>query len=304
MTANLAVREARERLGRVGAALAFPPLPAETWRRDVAVMEKLGYRSVWTNEGIGGKDALAVLGIGLNATDSLVFGSGVANIWARHPAAMQAGAATLADAYPGRFVLGVGVSHRPMVEASGQTFGKPLATQREYLDRMRVSAADTVQPETPFPTIVGALGPKMLDLSRDHADGAMPAGMPVSHTARARERLGPDKLLVVGVSTIVDTDTARARDIARQSPLLLMPDSPNARTLRQVGYSDEDFADGGSTRLIDDAFAHGSPEAVAERIREHLDAGADHVVVLPPFGTDPAEQVAQLERLAPALVSV
>ncbi|PXY34039.1 hypothetical protein BA062_17735 [Prauserella flavalba] len=162
-------------------------------------IERRGYRSVWTNEGIGGKESLVQLGIGLAATETLVFASGVANIWARHAATMPA-AATLAEAYPGRFVLGGGVSDRPMVEASGQVFGRPLAAQRDYLERMRESSALTLQPATPFPTLVGALGPKMLDLARDHADGAMPANLPVAHTAHARERLGPGKLLVVGVS--------------------------------------------------------------------------------------------------------
>ncbi|MQA08357.1 MAG: TIGR03620 family F420-dependent LLM class oxidoreductase [Pseudonocardiaceae bacterium] len=301
MTANLAVRQARSRLGRVGVGLAFPPVPAEVWRREMARMEKVGYRSAWTNEGVGGKETFTTLGIALAATETLVLGTGIANIWARHPATMRAAAATLAEAYPGRLVLGVGVSHRPLVEASGQTFGKPLETQRTYLERMAASGAETVQPATPFPTIVGAIGPKMLGLSRDHADGAMPANLPVAHTEWARKLLGPDKLLVVGVSAIPDEDGARARDTARQSPLMRLPNSPHLRVLPELGYAEDDLAGGGSDRLIDDMYAHGSPDAIAARAREHLDAGADHVVMFPPYGSEPAAQCDQLEYLAPAL---
>lgn len=302
MSPNLAVRRMRHRLDRVGVGLALPSGPADQWREEVGRVEKAGYRSVWTNEGIGGKEAFTTLAVALAASDDLVLGSGVANIWARHPAAMQAGAATLADAYPGRFALGVGVSHRPTVEASGQVFGKPLPTQRDYLERMRESAPNAVSPAEPFPILVGALGPGMLALARDHADGAMSANLPVAHTAWAREILGPDKLLIVGVSVIADPDPDSARATARQSPMFRLPGSPHIRAMRPLGYAEEEFVDGGSDRLIDDAYAHGSPEAIAGRIREHLDAGADHVLIYPPFGAERGAQLELLEQLAPALL--
>ncbi|RZQ59546.1 TIGR03620 family F420-dependent LLM class oxidoreductase [Amycolatopsis suaedae] len=304
MTANLAVEHARQRLGRVGLGFAFagPSAPASAWRDAAVRAEQAGFGSIWTNEGIGGGEAFTRLSLMLEATETIVAGPAVANIWARHPAVMQAAAATLADAHPGRFVLGVGVSHRFVVEASGQTFpASPVTAQREYLETMRASADSTVRPEIPFPTIVGALGPRMLELSRDHADGALPSSLPVAHTKQTRDHLGPDKLLVVGVSAILDPDPESARVTARSSPLFTMPDSPQQRSLAALGYSRADLADGGTDEVVDAAFAHGDAEAVAARIGEHLDAGADHVIVYGNFGASLAEQARVIEQLGPAL---
>lgn len=300
MTANLAVTDARRRLGRIGAGLSAPPTPVAELRRELARAEDLGFGSVWTNEGVGGKESMSGVALMLGATEHIVVGTGIANIWARHAAALQAGAATLAEAYPGRFALGVGVSHRFIVEASGQTYLPPLPAQRDYLERMRAAAADTVQPATPFPTIVGALGPRMTELARDHADGAIPTGMPVAHTRWARETLGPDKLLVVGISVIPETDPHRARAAARQSPVLRLPGSPPQLGLVRLGYPADEIASL-SDRLIDDTHAHGTPEQIAARAREHLDAGADHVVAYPPFGTDLRGQMDVLAAVAAGL---
>lgn len=300
MSANPAVAQMKRRLGRFGAGLSAPPTPVGDLRRELKRAEALGLGSLWTNEGVGGKESMSGLALMLGATDELVIGSAIANIWARHPAVLQAGAATLAEAYPGRLALGVGVSHRFIVEASGQTFGSPLRTQREYLERMRASSSDTVRPAEPFPTIVGAIGPRMMELARDHADGAVPSSMPVGHTRWAREVLGPDKLLVVGVSVIPETDVERARAIARESPLLQHSDSPQQRALAPFGYSAEEVASV-SDRLVDDTHAYGTPEQIAQRAREHLDAGADHVIAYAPFGLDLAAQIDVFEAVTPAL---
>lgn len=302
MSANLAVDQARERLGRVGVGLTPPPTSAAEWQRELARIEHLGYRSAWFNEGIGGKEIFTGLALGLAATDHLVLGTGVANIWARHPATMQASAATLAEAYPGRVALGIGVSHRFMVEASGQTWTDPLTTQREYLERMRESAVTTVQPGTPFPTIVGALGPRMTELAGTYADGAVPSNMPVAHTELTRELIGPDKLLVAGVGTIQETDLERVHAAARRSPLLEMfARSPQIRGLQRLGYTESEL-DGPSDRVLEDIFAWGSPADIAERVRQHLDAGADHVVLYGDFFRPLTEQVDQLETLTPEVL--
>lgn len=300
MAANSAVQEARARLGRVGLGLTPPATPAVDLRRELSRVEKLGLGSAWTNEGIGGKESLTWLALALGATERLVLGTGVANAWARHAAVLQAGAATLADAYPGRLVLGVGISHRFVVEPTGQTFARPLRTQREYLETMRASAGEAVAPRVPFPVIVGAIGPKMTELARDHADGANPNGLPVAHTRWVRETLGPDKLVVVGVSFVPEADRSKARAIARESPMLRMPDSPQQRGLKPLGYSEEEIA-GASDRVIDDTHALGTPEEIAVRVREHLEAGADHVVLYPPFGGDLASQVDAVEEVMPGL---
>ncbi len=294
------VARAREALGPVGAGVATgTAVSAATWRAQLARIQALGYRGAWPNEGIGGgRNAFAQLGVMLAATDTLVVGTGIANIWARHPATMQAGASTIADAYPGRLVLGVGVSHAPLVEpVTGQPFGRPIAKMRTYLEQMDAEAGD--QPAT-FPRLVAALGPRMLEVARDHADGAVPAAMPVAHTARARQVLGKDKLLVVGVGAYLDADDDidRARSVARSSTLFKLPGSPYLANYLRLGYTDADLTDGPSDRIVDAVFALGGPKEIAARVREHLDAGADHVMVQIMAG-DVEATVDGLERLAP-----
>lgn len=302
MTASPAVEAARRRQGRVGAGLAAPDLQVGRWRGELARVERLGYGSVWTNEPpppVSTRDVFAQLAVMLAATSRIVVGSAIASIWARHPAMTQGGAELLAAAYPGRVVLGTGVSMRPLVEQSGQDFGQPLAKMRAYLDGMDVAAA-APQPQAAFPRVLAALGPRMLELAAERADGAHPAVMPVEHTTLARRLLGPDKLLIVGLAAILDPDRVRAREAARRSRVGRMPGSPYVRAYRRLGYTEEDLAGGGSDRLLDAVFALGDEAAIAKRVQEHLDAGADHVIVHPV--TDRAAMVEHLERLAPALV--
>ncbi|MEU6038570.1 TIGR03620 family F420-dependent LLM class oxidoreductase [Actinomadura sp. NPDC047616] len=301
---NTAVVEARRRLGRVGAGLMVPIAPAEEWRRAVGRVEKAGFGSVWINEAIGGREAFAQLGVLLAASDRLVAGTGIANLWARHPAAMQGGAAVLADAYPGRVVLGVGVSLGAIVEGSGQKWdARPLRRVREYLDAMDASAEQAPKPAVPFPRLIAALGPKMLELAAERADGAITAALPVEHTRMAREVLGPDKLLVVGQAVVLETDPDKARAIARQVTNPGLPESPYDKALRRMGYGDEDLADGGTDELVDKRVPWGTPDAIAAKIAAHLDAGADHVSV---FALTPDLEATtdQLEAIAPALVKL
>lgn len=191
---------ARESLGRVGALLpvSFDTTPGMDVQRDAARrLEAAGYSTVWTNEVLG-KDAFAQLSVLLAATGRVSFGTGITNIWAREPQTANAAAALLAQAYPGRFVLGLGVGHPPQAEAVGREYGRPLATIRAYRERMDEPTFPPA-PDTPYPRLIAANGPKMLALAAEIADGALPAGQPPEFTARAREILGPDKLLVVGL---------------------------------------------------------------------------------------------------------
>jgi len=213
------VAAARERLGPVGPYLPLgftsaPPIDLQ--RTAVGRLERAGFRTAWTNEVIGGKDALVQLAVLLAATERMAFGTGIANIWARQPQTMHAAAAMLAQAYPGRLVLGLGVGFPEQAASAGREFGRPLATMRDYLRRMDDQtwppAADVA-----YPRIVGAMGPRLLALGGEHADGAMPAGLPPAFTALAREALGPDKLLVVGLMVVPDNDAERAKDVARQT---------------------------------------------------------------------------------------
>jgi probable F420-dependent oxidoreductase len=180
--------------------------PIGLQRDAVARLEAAGYRTVWTNEVLG-KDALVQLGVLLAATDQIVFGTCIANIWARPAQTMHAAAAQLAEAYPGRFALGLGVGYPEQAASVAKEFGRPLSTMRDYLQRMDEQTWPPA-PDAAYPRIIAANGPKMLALAADIADGAMPAMQPATFTAHARETLGPDKLLVVGLGAVPDVDVS------------------------------------------------------------------------------------------------
>jgi probable F420-dependent oxidoreductase len=301
MTSSENLRSARERLGPVGVwlgVLGRSPIDAE--RRAARRIEELGYGSIWTPEGIGGKEAFAHQSVLLAATQRIVTGTGIANVWARHPATMQGGAATLGAAYPGRFVLGVGISHAPAVERSGQVYSKPLQHMASYLDAMDAAAETAPATEVPVPRVLAALRPHMLVLARDRADGAHPYFVPVAHTLIARATLGPDKLLIPEQAVVVNSDPDESRRIARDHMrgYLQLPNYLN--NLKYLGYTDEDVSAGGSDRLVDAIVGWGDAGAVAGRIREHLEGGADHVL-LQPLG-DLNEALRQLESLAPLVL--
>jgi probable F420-dependent oxidoreductase len=301
ITEHDVVGDARERLGSVGVWLgALLGVTADVERPAARRIEELGFGSIFVGERIGGKEAMAHQAVLLAATDHIVMGTGIANVWSRHPAAMQGGAATLGDAYPGRFVLGVGVSHAVMVDNSGLAYEKPLAHMARYLDDMAASAPLGPEPRVPVPHLLAALRPRMLELARTSTDGAHPYFVPPSHTPLAREVLGPDKLLVPEQAVVLASDPDTARRVARQhmSTYLGLPNYVN--NLRHLGFTDDDLADGGSDRLVDAIVAWGDETAIATRVTEHLDGGADHVLLQPLGDLDRA--MAQLEVLAPALL--
>jgi probable F420-dependent oxidoreductase len=295
------IETARNALGPVGACLPASftsALEATSQGAAVGRLERAGYPAIWTNEVLG-KDALVQLAMLLPASGRLVFGTCIANIWARPAQTMHAAAAQLAQAHPGRLVLGLGVGYPEQAASTGHLFGSPLATMREYLDRMDSSTWPPA-PDAAYPRIVAANGPKMLALAAEFADGAMPAVLPAEFTAQARQALGPDKLLVVGMSVVVDRDAHRAKATAREDVSNRLGAPAFAAKMAGLGYSDSDIADV-SDGLVNALVAHGDPMAIAAAARKHLDAGADHVVLLLPMGGDFAAGVNQLERLAPAL---
>jgi probable F420-dependent oxidoreductase len=307
------VQRTREHLGQVGVWLGPPTLgiaPAAAQRSAAARIEAAGYGSLWGGEAINAKEAFAQHSILLAATESLIVGTGIANLWARHGSAMQGGASTLAEAYPGRFILGVGVSHPHQAARAGYEYGRPLQRMNEYLDQMEAAAKSPFLAE-PFPFVLAALGPKMLEVARDRADGAHPFLSPVEHTARARQILGPDKLLIPHQAVVLEPDPAQARATARANLAVgQAATSVYGQNFKRLGYTDEDLSDGFSDRLIDAIVAWGDEAAIARRIQEHLDAGADHVLVHPitsdhvmtrPAPQDVSTAADHLERLAPAL---
>ncbi|GAA4668727.1 LLM class flavin-dependent oxidoreductase [Amycolatopsis dongchuanensis] len=212
------VEAARRALGPAGVMLpvSFTGLPPAAAQREAAVrLSEAGWPAVWTNEVVGGKDALVQLAVLLAATERTVFGTAVANLWAREPQTLHAAAAQLAEAYPGRFVLGLGVGYPAQAEGTGRRFGSPLATVRDYRERMDAPTAPPA-PEAAYPRLIAANGPKMLALAGELADGALPAGVPPEFTAEARRVLGPDKLLVVCLPDVTE-ETAAARVAAQRA---------------------------------------------------------------------------------------
>ena len=295
------VRAARTALGPVGVLLpvSFTSTPTADQQRDaVGRLERAGARTAWTNEVVG-KDALVQLGVLLAATRRLTFGTGIANVWARPPQTLHAAAATLADAYPGRLVLGIGGGYPQQAASVGREFGRPLTTMRDYLDGMDAPGAPPAPPGA-YPRLIAANGPKMLALAAERADGALPAGLPPAFTAQARAALGPDKLLVVGMTTIPDDDPERARSVAGAAVAASSGMEWYARTLARLGYTEQQITDA-DPALVDDVVAHGDAARIAAAARAHLAAGADHVVVQLQMGRDYAEAVEVLEALVPAL---
>jgi probable F420-dependent oxidoreductase len=291
----------KKRLGRVGAWLVSPAVaPAEHGRRAAAAIEELGYGTLWISEINSGKEALTHAALLLSATRRLMVATGVASIYGRDATAAATGASTLAGAWDGRFVLGLGVSHPGMVSGRGHQYGKPLSAMRDYLDVMDTTPCHVPVP-APVPRVLAALRPKMLELAATRAQGAHPYFVTPEHTRRARQILGPDPLLAPEQAVVVDTNPARAKAIARRYAMLNLSVPAYRNNLRELGFSDSDFMGGGSDALIDAIVPWGEPESVAERIGEHYRAGADHVAVHP-LSPTLDQELEDLRRLAPLLV--
>jgi probable F420-dependent oxidoreductase len=229
--------------------------------------------------------------------------TGIANLWARDAMSMAAGQKTIAEAFPGRFLLGIGVSHAPAVEGMrGHRYDKPLATMAAYLDAMDKAVFFAAAPPEPPPRVLAALGPKMLALAATRANGAHPYFVPPEHTAFARQHLGDGPILAPEQAVVLDTDPERARQTARghMATYLGLPNYTN--NLLRMGFTDEDIADGGSDKLVDAIVAWGDVDVIAARVQAHRDAGADHVcvqVIVPDLRAAPVEH---WRELAPALI--
>jgi probable F420-dependent oxidoreductase len=294
----------RDRIGRVGVWLGSIGLePAKEERAAIARIERLGYGAAWFGEGPANREAMSHAGLLLGASERLVIATGIANIWARDATAAINGANTLNEAYDERFLLGLGVSHAPIVNARGHRYAKPLTAMRTYLEAIDQHTYTAPGPEHPSPVVLAALRPKMLELARERTAGAHPYFVPPSHTAEARAILGPRPLLAPEQVVVLDIDPARARETGRRhmATYLRLPNYVN--NLRALGYEDADFAHGGSERLVDAIVAWGDEEAITGRVREHLDAGADHVAIQA-YSENANAALAQLERLAPALLEL
>ena len=276
-------------------------LPAMRAREAAEEIEAIGYPALWIPESIGSKEAMSHASLLLSATSDLVVATGIASIWARDPVAMASGARTLEDAFPGRFVLGMGVSHRPSVKRRGSPYERPYSRMVRYLDAME-RARFSVEGAAWPPLVLAALGPRMLRLAGERAAGAHPYLVPVEHTKLARETIGADPVLAVEQAAVLETDPGRARGIAREfmKDYLELPNYTN--NLLRLGWTEDELSGGGSDKLVDAIVVWGDVEAIQRRVRGHLDTGADHVCVqvLAEDPGDPA--LRQLRELAPTLL--
>lgn len=264
-------------------------------------VEDWGYGALWLPEAVG-RDPFTFISYLAAHTQKLVFATGIANIYARDAMSMNAIHHTLSELIPGRFVLGMGVSHAPLVsDVRGHEYGKPVSTMRSYLESMEKSLFLSVPAGEPAPIVLAALRQNMLKLSAQKTHGAHPYFVPPEHTAQARDTLGPDAWLCPEQMVLLETDAGRARAIARKHMGMYLT-LPNYRNnLKEFGFLDADFDNGGSDKLVDAIVAWGDEDSIRRRIQDHWDAGADHVCIQP-FTTDgerrPDEKL--LELLAPS----
>jgi len=266
-------------IGRVGIwTFALDLQPAARAQEAAAEIEALGYGAIWIPEALG-REAFTNSAVLLAGTRRIVVATGIANMWARDAMAMAAAQKTLAEAYPDRFLLGIGVSHAPLVGMRGHDYDKPLSAMRRYLDAMDSAPFMAAGPAAPPRRVIAALAPKMLQLAAERAWGSHPYFVPPEHTAYARKLLGKGPLLAPEQAAVLETDPTKAREIARthMSTYLGLPNYVN--NLKRLGFTDDDIANGGSDRLVDAIVVWGTVADVAKRVRAHHDAGADHVCV-------------------------
>jgi probable F420-dependent oxidoreductase len=282
-------------LGRLGVWYSTDKLngaqPADLAR----VVEKNGYGTLWYPESRG-YESMSLAGYLLSKSSRLTVGSSIANIYARDPFTARRAMVSLNDLYGGRFVLGLGVSHIPMVEGlRGHRYDKPLGAMRAYLDGVHKDLPEGRE----APVLVAALGPKMLALSAEKAQGAVPYNVTPQHTAEAAKILGPKKVLAVEQKVTIETDPAKARALGRKELARYMVLPNYCNNWLRLGFSEAELADGGSDRFIDAMVLWGDAATVKKGLRAHFDAGATHVCLQPVHADgDFAARDRMLEALA------
>lgn len=298
---NLHAATARNQLGKLGVWTFFDGMPAAAAAATAQRIEALGYSALWLPEAVG-RDPFALIAYLGAHTSRLVFATGIANLYARDPMAMNALRLTVGETTGGRFALGIGVSHSHLVTGvRGHAYDKPVSTMRAYLEAMAKGLYMAPKPAVEPPILLAALRPKMLALSAEMAAGAHPYFVPPEHTARAREILGKDAVLAPEQKVLLCTDATKARAVARAA-MKIYAGLPNYQNnLKWLGFDDSDFGGGISDRLVDAIVAWGDEGAIRKRIQAHFDAGADHVCIQPlhPDGL-PAPDEKVLELLSPA----
>ncbi len=273
-------------LGRIGIWSSYRSFGIERAGEAAKLAEQLGYAALW----VGGSPHVPDLRPVLEATSTLVTATGILNVWINDPAETAAADASLRAEFPGRFMLGIGIGHP---EATSD-YRQPLTAMRAFLDGLDAAPSPPPADER----CLAALGPKMLDLAGERTAGTHTYFVPVEHTRFARERLGSGKLVAPELACVIDTDPVRAKAVARDYARLYLRLGNYTQNLLRFGFSEADIGEGGSDRLIDAIIPQGSAGQIAEVVRAHLDAGADHVC-LQPLGEDgiPRESWTALSRV-------
>ncbi|RIK09829.1 MAG: LLM class F420-dependent oxidoreductase [Acidobacteria bacterium] len=269
-------------IGKIGIwSGAFDAHPTSEVQAACRQVEEMGYSTVWVPEAVG-RDPFVAAATMLGATENLKIATGIANIYARDPMTMAACQKTLAEAYPDRFLLGIGVSHHHLVQhLRKHDYSKPYSYMRNYLDSMDSAMFMATGPTGDPGRVLAALGPKMLELAAERASGAHPYLTTPEHTERARKIMGDEALLAPEQMVVLETDPETARGIAR-TMLTVYLRAPNyMRNLKTLGFDDSDWEDpsSASDRLVDSIVAWGDAEQIAARVNEHYEAGADHVCI-------------------------
>ena len=264
-------------LGRLGVWYAADKLTPAEWSGFIKKVETLGYGTLWYSESRG-FESMALGSFLLSQSATICIGSSIANIYARDAYASRQGLHTLSQISGDRFILGLGVSHIPLVEkVRGHTYTKPLSTMRNYLERIYEDGNDSDS----WPIVLAALGPRMLALSAELTRGAVPYNVTPEHTARAKEILGPNKWLAVEQKVCLEASPTTARALGR-GELERYLGLPNYRRCwLSLGFSEDDLDHGGSDRFIDAMVVSGSVDVIQRRLDEHFDAGATHVCIQP-----------------------
>ena len=267
-------------LGKLGVWFFLDSLSSQDSAETAKKIEELGYSALWLPETVG-KNPLVLSSWLLSQTSNLVIATGIANIYNREPGVTLAAQHSLAEQSNGRFLLGLGVSHKPLVEGvRGLKYGPPVKTMNDYLEKMKASPYTAITHAEKPPTVIAALGPKMLELAASKCDGAHPYFSSPDHTAMARSIMGPDSWLCVEQKVILEEDPSKARELARAGATMYQS-LPNYRNnWLRMGLTEEDINQS-SDKFIDTTFAWGKPDQIQSRINEHFDAGASHVCIQP-----------------------
>jgi len=290
-------------LGKLGVWASLDGMTAANALAFAQRTEGRGFGALWTPESRG-RNVLVNAAWLLAGTSTLVIATGIANIYARDAMAMANAQRGLNEQSGNRFLLGLGVSHKPMVSnMRGHTYGPPVPTMRAYLDAMQAAPYQAPPPSELPRTMLAALGPKMLALAAERTDGAHPYCVTPEHTAAARRVLGPGKLLCPELMVLLETDAAKARAAARTALSTYIQLENYANNWRRLGFTDDDLASGGSNRFVDANVAWGDESAIRKRIQLFWDAGADHVCIqsIHPSGSRTTIDERVFDLLAPGV---